>query len=488
MRLRTLATAAGVAALLAPASATADPVVRSAAGGNLADVQAVANTFRTDIGGGNTDGGNGSFGGVRREINWDGTPDGQSSPQSLSPIFFNSNSPRGVVFQTQPVGSHVRVSGDGVGSGAPLFEDVRAGYGTTFGASTPARIFGPVGTNVFDVVFHIPGTNDTATTSGFGAIFTDVDNAGSAKLDAYAADGSLLGSWNVANASGVATFSFLGVQFPAGEARIARVRITAGSAAMGANDDVSAGGPDDLVALDEFIYGEPLPRLAIDNPTVAVAENSGTATISVSRPTGAGVASVDFATANGTATAGSDFGAVTGRLDFGEGERTKTIAIPISTDAATEAPEAFTVRLSNAVGQAGLDRPSTATVSIADTTVPVVTPDTTASTNKIQSVKSSQKLATFLKGVKGRVTTNEPVRLDVSLLAKVKSGVRLAAAGDLELASKSYKLSGSARNISLKPSKRLIGRATKLTVRLKVVATDASGNRRTIFKTIRVKK
>jgi hypothetical protein len=42
------------------------------------------------------------------------------------------------------------------------------------------------------------------------------------------------------------------------EALIARVRITLGTGALGANvNDISAGGTLDLVVLDNLIYGEP---------------------------------------------------------------------------------------------------------------------------------------------------------------------------------------------------------------------------------------
>ena len=80
---------------LAPAS-----VVREAAG-TLADVVAIRDQFRADLGGGLVAGANGSFGGIRREINWDGAPDSSSSPNPLPGDFFNTTSPRGVVLTTR---------------------------------------------------------------------------------------------------------------------------------------------------------------------------------------------------------------------------------------------------------------------------------------------------------------------------------------------------------------------------------------------------
>ena len=43
---------------------------------------------------------NGSFGGVRREINWDGVPDARADLNLLPANFSNVNSTRGVVFST----------------------------------------------------------------------------------------------------------------------------------------------------------------------------------------------------------------------------------------------------------------------------------------------------------------------------------------------------------------------------------------------------
>ena len=90
---------AGAAALLILPSAWATPVVATtfeAAGANAAAITATRDAFRTAVGGGTVAGAAGSFGGVRREINWDGVPDGFADTGQLPANFFNVNSPRGV--------------------------------------------------------------------------------------------------------------------------------------------------------------------------------------------------------------------------------------------------------------------------------------------------------------------------------------------------------------------------------------------------------
>src|SRR3954454_6759684 len=75
-------------------------IVFESAGANPAAITPTRDAFRAAVGGGTVAGTNGSFGGLRREINWDGVPDAQADPASLNGNFFNTNSPRGVVFAT----------------------------------------------------------------------------------------------------------------------------------------------------------------------------------------------------------------------------------------------------------------------------------------------------------------------------------------------------------------------------------------------------
>ena len=102
--------------LLAATAIPAQGAVFTATGAAPADIQATVDSFRTALGALNPNVA-GSFGTGRREINWDGVPDGFSAPNSLPANFFNSNSPRGAVFSTS--GSGFQVSSTAA-SGTPV--------------------------------------------------------------------------------------------------------------------------------------------------------------------------------------------------------------------------------------------------------------------------------------------------------------------------------------------------------------------------------
>jgi hypothetical protein len=112
--------------------------------------------------------------------------------------------------------------------------------------------------------------------------------------------------------------------------------------------------------------------------------------------------------------------------------------------------------------------------------------DTAAPVFAIGGVKKTIARKAFLKGVTATVTCDEPCTIDADLLGSARS-VRLAAAFNLTLGTKSLGLGGGARKITVKPSKRLVGKAKKLTAQLRITATDASGNRARKTQTIKVK-
>lgn len=254
---------AGMGLMIAAAgTASAAVLVRSGAGADPASIQAVVDQFRADLGGANN-GAGGSFATGRREVNWDAAGlDPFQSPALMPDNFFNripppAGSPRGALFSTPGAGFLVsqRVS-DGTGQNL-RFGDLNPGYDEQFKAFSETRLFGIQGSLIMDTRFFIPGSpSSPGTVNGFGAVFVDVDLNGVTKVELFDANDSLLHSGFVPAAS--SGLSFFGASFDAGE-QVARVRITAGNTLLGLDDVFLDEGQQDVVVMDDFIYGEPVP-------------------------------------------------------------------------------------------------------------------------------------------------------------------------------------------------------------------------------------
>lgn len=193
----------------------------------------------------------GSQGAGRREINWDAVPALFTNTNTFPADFFNQPAvgrARGAVFSTP--GTGFRVSDDN-------FADLDPRFGDQFKFFSPIRTFAAVGSSDMTVQFFVPGSNQAATSTGFGVVFSDVDRRGSAAIRLFDADGKNLGRFLAPPAPG--GLSFVGVTFPT--AVVARVEIESGQAAVavGAVDvsDRDRGPARDLVIMDDFIYGEP---------------------------------------------------------------------------------------------------------------------------------------------------------------------------------------------------------------------------------------
>jgi hypothetical protein len=226
-------------------TADAGPVVRQATGTSAAAIQSTVDQFRSDLGGANNGTTLGTQPNGRREINWDGIPDPNAT---AFPTPMTTFANRGALFTTP--GSGFEVSGQP----SPEFGDLHGVYPTLFLPFSAPRLFTPLNTNVMDVTFNVPGDDAVpAAVTGFGAVFTDVDSATSTKLEYYAPDGALLYERFVPATAGNETLSFLGVSFDTGEV-IGRVRIISGNAALGPDET----GTLDVVAMDDFIYAEPV--------------------------------------------------------------------------------------------------------------------------------------------------------------------------------------------------------------------------------------
>ena len=228
-----------------------------------------------------------------------------------------------------------------------------------------------------EVEFVVPGSDTPAVTNGLGVVFTDVDQAGPTKIELLDADGASLGSYPVPAAGGNESLSFLGIALEPG-VRAANARITTGTAGLG-NPDVTQGGSDDVVVMDDFIYGEPQPAPAKQ----------------------------------------------------------------------------------------------------ADMTGPQVT---------LSGVAKKVDLGALRKGLKVGVKTDEPATIDGRLTANARN-IELArrASATVLLAEKSLGLASGDRQLKLKPARAALRGADKLSAQLRIVATDASGNRTTVTRTIKAR-
>jgi hypothetical protein len=244
----------------------APPVVYQAAGPSIESIQSMVDAFRAALGATNNGNVPGPLPEGRREINWDG---GGSTATAPAPTPFDGFLvTRGGRFTTRGTG-FVQAPVDGL---ATTFNNPT--YTTIFQAFSPVRLFSPVESNVTNARFFIPGGGELpALTSGFGVVFSDVDQQGgdddkhgydkygydkrdkdrdaTTTMSFYGVKGNLLYRADVPASKGDASLSFVGVKFHA--ARVAYVRIKTGNVAPGPYDNSR----HDVVMMDDFIYGEP---------------------------------------------------------------------------------------------------------------------------------------------------------------------------------------------------------------------------------------
>jgi hypothetical protein len=226
------------------------PIVFQAAGPSVASIQSMVDAFRAALGGSNNANLAGPLFQGRREINWDG---GGSTATSPAPTPFDGFLvTRGARFTT-PGSGFVQAPVEGV---AATFGN--PSYATIFRPFSPVRLFSAVNSNITHARFFIPGGGELpATTSGFGAIFSDVDTQEIGRLHPttlvfFDVDGNYMYDAIVPASPGDGSLSFLGVLFS--DARIARVLINVGNITPGPDDRDNE---RDVVMMDDFIYGEP---------------------------------------------------------------------------------------------------------------------------------------------------------------------------------------------------------------------------------------
>jgi hypothetical protein len=262
------------ASLYIPSAWSVTPVVYSGSGANAATA---LDAFRAAIGGDRNNAGPGASG--RREIGWDGV--------RLDGTDANPNT------QVVDNGNTVIIPVDRFQNQGALFEDPYAVSGDGFASVNPATAgqfpaFSPNNTFVmqddtpyqFDdrfigQSFTIPGTTTAAGTRGFGAIFVDVENAGSSSIEYFGHDTSgnqvSLGTFDVPTGANGEP-QFLGVLFD--QPVVTDVNLAVGTNTLFNFNGTSfqsfggenlAGGTD-LAVTDDFVYAEPTMAAAIPEP------------------------------------------------------------------------------------------------------------------------------------------------------------------------------------------------------------------------------
>jgi hypothetical protein len=228
-------------------SPSIEPVIITGAG----DITATVEAYRQALDGENNGGEPVSKTTGFREINWDSLPDELSAPNFYLSGFFNTpEAPRarGAVITTPGTGLMVSADSDNPTGTLPRFGNLNPSYTESFVAFSDERLFSPVGSNVADLSFFVPGTTTPAVVRGFGAVYVDIDTDHTA-FEYFDIAGNSLGKYQAPIADN--DLSFLGVVFP--DAVVHRVRITYGTTSLGPDD----GTENDVAGMDNFIYSEP---------------------------------------------------------------------------------------------------------------------------------------------------------------------------------------------------------------------------------------
>ena len=242
------------------------PIVFQAAGPNAASIQSTVDAFRAALGEPNNGNNPGQPSG-RREINWDG---GGNNDTTDYPRLRRSTCswtpeapglpPWGRACRRLPrrVGPRVAWPCSSTIRPTATFSAPSAlcACSPRSAATSPKRASSsPAPTGLPQQRSVVSARSSPTWTSRMDSHGTSSrEPAGaSTRIEYFDVDGKLIFSGFVPASPGDGSLSFFGVVFP--DARIAQVRITTGNVAPGPDDD----GQNDIVMMDDFLYGEPQP-------------------------------------------------------------------------------------------------------------------------------------------------------------------------------------------------------------------------------------
>lgn len=259
------------------ASAEAVPIVFSGSGANTATA---FDDFRTAIGGGS-------------RIAWDGVRLDGTDVNPNTRVIESGKTVEIPVDRFRNVGAiyadPYTVSGDGFASVNPG----TAGQFTAFSPNNTFAMFDPTdgqfNDRFIEQTFVVPGTNTAAVTRGFGAIFTDVELAGTSSIEYFGSQGTSLGKFDVPIGASGET-QFLGVLFD--QAIVEEVLLTLGTNALFSFDgsvfksfgSENLTGGIDLAVTDDFLFATPVAAVVgIPEPSTLAMLGLGFGLLGLSR-------------------------------------------------------------------------------------------------------------------------------------------------------------------------------------------------------------
>ena len=169
MKLRRLRTSVFASAAITVASAwitsvAAAPIIFSDSGANAADIQASVDAFRAALGNPNNGNTLASLPSGRREINWDGGGPPVINGTAPATPFITFQNTRGATFTTPGTGLTQAAPTGGLLS----LDLINPTYATAFSTFSPNRLFTPIGSNITDATFSVPGTSGSIPASVSG--------------------------------------------------------------------------------------------------------------------------------------------------------------------------------------------------------------------------------------------------------------------------------------------------------------------------------
>jgi hypothetical protein len=282
---------------------------------------------------------------------------------------------------------------------------------------------------------------------------------------------------------------------PSGTEKLYTVNLT-----TGATTEVGTLGPAATEVITDIVV-LPTSQAKFAAAEFTAAEDAGVANVTVSRSDeDGGAASVEWETANVTAVSGADYTASSGTLNWAAGDlSSRTIQVPVSTDAEGESTEDFFVFLTRPSG-AWVGTPSGARVRLTDVPPPAPgggsptgggtqtsPPDLTAPLATL-SIARRAKIATVArKGLPVAATCDEACTATVQVTVASKTAKKLKLPRRLALLKKPLP-AGQRTKLALKPKRatakrlRRVRRSFKVTVSVGVV--DAAGNPAKVKRTV----